>query len=291
MQAHDYPLYAFGSPSEPPDGKRLILFGVGNGFPPPLYAPLLQPLTERARVISLLPRALWPQPQPLSATRSWLDIVADVRAGMRTHHLAGAVVMGHSGGAIVSLVAAAEDPAMFRALVLLDPTIFVPPVLWRLGRMRAAGLVDQMPLVASAARRRSRFDSIDEAVTFWSGRSLFQDWPEVLVRWYAENVLQPALEGGFELRWSPAWESHYYATILTSTWRYVGRLRAHDLPILILRGETSTTYLPDAAAMMRRVLPKAAHVEIRGHGHLFPLTAADETRAHIEGWLSEQRLL
>lgn len=275
----EHPLYEFGG-----TGSVLHL-AVANGFPPQTYAPLVQPLTEHYRVISLPPRALWTPPQPPERVRSWKDLAQDLRAGMAKHDLRGAIGLGHSFGAIVSMVAAADQPGLFRGLILLDPTIFMPRVLLTLRLMQLTGQQRRMPLVSVAERRRARFSSVEDAYTYWRGKRLFADWTDEALRRYAEAMTRPAADGdGVELAWPPAWEARYYQTILTTTWRYLPMLR--DLPMLMVRGGTTDTFLPDAAARLRRALPKADYAVIEGHGHLFPQTAPDATREVIQAWLA-----
>jgi pimeloyl-ACP methyl ester carboxylesterase len=271
-------LYEFGGTG------TVIHLAVANGFPPETYAPLLEPLTTHYRVLSLPPRALWQDP-PLPATmRSWRGIADDLLAGLRAHHLTDVIAVGHSFGAVASLVAAALEPSRFRALVLLDPTVFPPPQMFAIGMMQTFGMQSRMPLVNGALKRRARFDTLDEAFTYWRGKRLFNDWSDDALRLYTESVLQPAQNGGLVLRWSPEWEARYYQTILTTTWGYIQQLRG-KLPMLALRGERSDTFMPPAATRLRRRLPDMHYAEIAGHGHLFPHTAPDQARTAIESWL------
>jgi pimeloyl-ACP methyl ester carboxylesterase len=272
-------LYEFG-------GQGSILhLAVANGFPPQTYRPLLAPLTATYRVVSLPPRPLWPDAPPPHSLRSWSDMADDLLAGLRAHHFGQVIAVGHSFGGIASLVAAARDPQRFRALILLDPTIFEPSAMFALGLMKVFSLQTRMPLVRGALNRRARFASLDEAYAYWRGKRLFADWPDEALRLYAESMTRPAADGnGLELTWSPAWEARGYQTVLTTTWRSVRALRG-ALPILLVRGGRSDTLLPATAARLRRTLPNLDDAEVDGHGHLFPQTAPDATRALITDWL------
>jgi pimeloyl-ACP methyl ester carboxylesterase len=275
-------LYEFG-------GSGTVLhMAVANGFPPQTYAPLLQPLTSGYRVLSLPPRPLWTDPPPPRSIRSWHTLADDLLAGLRQYNLTDVIAVGHSFGGVASLVAATKEPSRFRGLILLDPTIFTPFRLRVIALMKALGLGRRMPLVQGALRRRAHFASIDEAYAYWRRKRLFDRWSDQAVRLYAASMTRPADDGsGVELTWSPEWEAHYYSTIMTDTWRYVRKL-PKTLPLLVVRGSETETFLPPAAAQLRRLLPHMAYGEISGHGHLFPQSAPDETRAVIESWLSRQ---
>jgi pimeloyl-ACP methyl ester carboxylesterase len=278
------PLYEYGG------SGAVIHMALANGFPPQTYQPLLQPLTARYRVVSLPPRPLWTDPPPPQSIRSWRSLGDDLLAGMRLYDLTSVIAIGHSFGGIASIVAAAQEPERFRGLVLLDPTIFTPDKLRLIGLLRRLGFSARMPLAQKALRRRARFASVDDAYTYWRGKRLFYDWSDEAVRLYAEGLTRPAADGsGLELAWSPEWEAHYYTTLMTETWRYLRKLPP-TLPLLTVRGLLSDTFLADAAARLRALLPHMEYVEIVNHGHLFPQAAPDETRAAIERWLEKHRL-
>lgn len=273
-----YLLYDFGG------SGPVLHFAVANGFPPQTYAPLLQPLTRRYRVVSLPPRALWPGEPPPDTLHDWHMLADDLLAGMAQHGLTDVIAVGHSFGGIASLLAVLAEPARFRALSLLDPTILPPHAMHFMAEMQAGGKVGDFPLVEGALRRRRTFESAEAAYAYFKSKTLFADWPDAAVRLYAEHGTRPARQGGVELVWPPEWEAYYFSTMYTRTWDILPRLRGL-LPLLIIRGANSDTLLPDAAGQIRGILPDAACAEIAGHGHLFPQSAPDDTRRVIEAWL------
>jgi pimeloyl-ACP methyl ester carboxylesterase len=276
-------LYEYGG------NGTIIHVAIANGFPPPTYKPLVQPLTSRYRVVSLPPRPLWTDPPPPESVNSWRSLADDMLAGLRQFNLTDVIAIGHSFGGVGSLIAATVEPSRFRGLVLLDPTLFTPSRLRLVAIARRFGLMARYPLVQGALRRRAQFDSVDEAYTYWRGKRLFTNWSDETLRLYAESMTRPSSNGsGVELTWSPEWEAHYYSRFMTETWRYIRKLP--KLPVLVMRGGESDTFLVPAAATLRDVLPQPEYVEIAGHGHLFPQSAPDETRTAIETWLARHNL-
>jgi pimeloyl-ACP methyl ester carboxylesterase len=273
-----YPLYDFGG------SGPVIHVAVANGFPPQIYAPLFEPLTARYRVVCLLPRALWPGEQPPETLYDWRTLADDLLAGLASHHLTDVIAVGHSFGGIASLLAALAEPARFRALCLLDPTILPPFAMQAMDTMRTNNTVSEFPLAQGALRRRRTFENVESAYAYFKTKTLFADWPDAAVRLYAEHGTRLSQNGMLELVWPPEWEAYYFSTLYTRTWDDLPRLRGL-LPMLIARGEDSDTLLKEAAEQIRHILPEAAYAEIAGHGHLFPLSAPDETRRVIEAWL------
>jgi pimeloyl-ACP methyl ester carboxylesterase len=70
--------------------------------------------------------------------------------------------VGHSIGATVTLRAALRDPGKFRALVLIDPVLFVPGFMLYWHIFRLAGLGERFhPLIQRAKKRRRTFDDLE----------------------------------------------------------------------------------------------------------------------------------
>lgn len=274
----------FKQPIEEFGGTDLVMnLAVANGFPPATYRPLMQPFTEYYRVTCLLPRALWGNPPP-DQPRSWRETLArDLLDGIHAHNFRDIIAVGHSFGGIASLLATIEDPTRFKALILLDPTILDLTLLEGMDMLHATHQLDQLPLATRAMRRQRSFASADEAFTYFRSRSLFADWSDEAVHLYAEYGTRPT-ENGVTLVWSPEWEAYYFKTIYTKIWDDLPKLRGL-LPILLIRGETSDTLIPESAAKIREMLPDITYAEIKGHGHLFPQSNPDATRAVMQAWL------
>lgn len=274
------PIYHFGG-----DGPVLHL-AVANGFPPQTYLPLVTPWLDRYRVVNLPPRALWPSETPPAKRLNWRKLVArDLLDGIRDHDLRDIIAVGHSFGGVASLLAAAEAPERFRALVLLDPTIPPLPVMWFVRASRFLGLDDGFGLAPRAEKRRDHFESAEEAYTFFKSKRLFADWDDAALRQYAASM-PPLPDGGVTLAWPRAWEAYYFRTVYTGTWAHLSALRG-KMPVLAVRGGTSKTFMPGSAARMRRILPDMVCAEVPGHGHLFPQSAPQETHRIIDDWLKQ----
>ncbi len=277
-----YPLYDFGG------NGQIINLLPANGFPPETYTPMLQPLTERYHVISMLPRALWVDEKPPVELRQWDMLADDLLAGLAYHKLDNVIAIGHSFGGIASMIAATRQPDRFRALCLLDPTFFRPEWLEGMEQMQRDGSIIEFPLVQGAMRRRRTFESLEAAYGYFKGKKLFADWPDESLRLYVDYGTQPAADGSFELRWSPEWEAYYFSTGYTRSWEVASKLRGL-LPILTIGGGTTDTFVPEIAVMLREVLPEATFTEVAGQGHLFPQSAPAVTNALIMNWLDKLR--
>lgn len=257
-----------------------------NSFPLDTYGPLIEPLCDRFRVVALPPRALWSDPGPVPAEPgSWELMGEDLAAGIVHCDLRDVLAVGHSFGAVVSLVAAARRPERFRGLVMLDPTMLLQVQLDQVFGPNGNGVARH--LFATRARdRRSEFDTELVAFEYWRPRSLFRDWSDDALWRYVRSALRPAAGGtGLTLVWSPDWEAHYYESLYEESWRELDRLDP-GLPVLVIRGGTTDVFRPEAAERFRLARPSATVVDLPGHGHLFPLVAPEQTARIIADWAS-----
>lgn len=264
----------------------LVHLAPANGFPPATYLPALAPVREAYRVVSLPPRAMWPGiGPPPELPGSWESLVEDLLSGLHQHELPPVIAVGHSFGAVVSLMAAIRDRSRFTALALLDPTIPPPAFMQDCRDKRSRGEMEFRPLVQGARKRRKEFSTGEQAFEHWRGKPLFADWSDDAVWCYTRAMLRPVSEKEFTLTWSGAWEAHYYESFYAGTWDEIAGLDP-SLPLLIVGGANSDVLLPESADLLRARLPWATHITIPGRGHLFPQSAPEETGSILRAWLN-----
>jgi pimeloyl-ACP methyl ester carboxylesterase len=264
---------------------QVMHLAVANGFPPQTYVPMASAFVPDYEMFAYLPRPLWePSPAPGSAP-SWQVMGDDILRGLDAASATGIIGIGHSMGGVGTVVAAAKEPERFRGIVLLDPVILHPWLLASIAVARPIGLFRRNRMVKGALNRKAIFGSPEEAFGYWRDKSLFADWSDDMLQRYVDGLLQPE-EHGYSLRWSPEWEAHYYATLETTTWHWLRKLK-DKVPILAIRGSTSNTFFPSAVRVMERRLPLLTVKVIEGHGHLFPQSAPELTGQIIASWLAE----
>ncbi len=270
-------------------GAPILHLAPANGFPPLSYLPMLRRLNA-FRCRCLPPRALWGDHRPPADYRDWRADADDLLAGLAAYDLQDVLAVGHSLGGVVSMLALLKAPARFKALIMLDPPILPPAMLAEVSRAWDTGIIDRMPLVQSARRRRRTFASREDAFERFRQKPLFADWSADSLWHYVEHGLRERADGaGVELVWSADWEAHYFSTIYLKIWEALPKLRESP-PALILRGGESDTLTADVFARVQALAPALDSIELAGQGHLFPLAAPDETARVIMDWLQSRRL-
>jgi pimeloyl-ACP methyl ester carboxylesterase len=254
-----------------------------NGFPPGTYRLLAEALADAYHVVALPARPLWSgNHRPAGA--SWRPLADDLVQGLRALELEGIVGVGHSLGGVLTLWASISDRELFRAIVLVDPVILPPHWLWWLRLLRRMGLAQRQPLVRRALQRQHTWLNRQACFEHFRAKPVFRRWSDEAL-WDYVNSGTVLEDGGVAcLRYPREWEAHIFATAPVNIWRDVPRLRT---PVLLLRGEDSNTFRPEAQARLARQLPQARVATMAGAGHLLPIEKPAETAAAIKSFLIE----
>jgi pimeloyl-ACP methyl ester carboxylesterase len=87
------------------------------------------------------------------------------------------------------------------------------------------------------------------------------------------------------LRYPREWEARIFETVPADVWLSIPRLR--HTPLLVLRGEYSSTYHRDTMRLMRWLLPQGRFLEIAGADHFVPMSQPEAAVAAIKAFLSQ----
>jgi pimeloyl-ACP methyl ester carboxylesterase len=262
-----------------------------NGYPPACYQQLFDLLKNDHHVFGMMLRPLWDETRP-EEIDDWQSFSEDLRVFLSTYSYGTStqvtpepvIAVGHSIGAIVTLRAALKYPRKFRALVLFDPVLYVPHRLveWRLRRAKEP---DSHPLIQVTQNRRRTFGSLEEAFTGFRGKSIFRYLSDEQLWIYTEGITRKT-ENGYELIYSPEWESRIYFTSLQDfdIWNSLQNLR---VPALFLRGDETDTFLEDAAGLVKQKQPNVRVEVVEKSTHIFPLERPKETFEIMQTFFKE----
>lgn len=261
-----------------------------NGYPPECYKPLFELLKTEYRVFGMCLRPLWEGSKP-HEIRTWHPLSDDLLRFLSEHEVGPVIGVGHSVGAVVTLRAALREPGRFRALVLIDPVLFVPARLATWSIIRTLGLGERLhPLIRSAQKRRRAFDDLETVFRGYRSRPIFRYMSDENLRAYIAGITKPSANGRHELVYSPEWEAQIYRTGLHDfdIWRSLPKL---ETPTLILRGAETDTFLENAARLVRKKQPKVRIETLEKSTHLLPLERPKEVFDIMQSFLREAGVL
>jgi len=153
---------------------------------------------------------------------------------------------------------------------------------------RAAGLAYRLhPLINGALKRRRTFDDLDTVFRGYRKREIFRYFSDESLRIFIAGMVKPRADGGFELAYSPEWESRIYYTGIwrdMELWRGLPNLK---VPTLIIRGAETDTFLEAAGRLVKRKQPKVQVVTIPQSTHLVPLERPQQVFDIMQSFLKE----
>jgi pimeloyl-ACP methyl ester carboxylesterase len=191
----------------------------------------------------------------------WRIFGRDMAAVAEHWDLRDAIGIGHSSGGHTTVQAAALRPQTYRALVLVDPTIF--PIEY----------YGTEPLDASfTLRRRNVWVSPDEMFERFKDRLPFSRWRPEILRDYCDYGVLPR-DGQFVLACPPAVEASIYQNSKEPGSNIYAEVAQVQQPVLVIRAATARKTgvfdlaasptapdLPSRFAHGREiVLPEASH--------------------------------
>ncbi len=277
----------FGDVAAPPQ----LVFIHGTGFHGLAYRSLLEPLSQDsgAHIIALDLRGhgMTRLPADPDALPNWQPLRDDVLAFLRAYIDAPVVLAGHSLGAGVCLMAAAQAGDKVRGLAGFDPVTL--PLLPRLALKTRAGRAfagKNLSLARNAGKRRADFDSFDAVFERYQGRGAFRDMPDAALRDYIEGAFVLREGGGVTLTCAPLWEQ---ATFVAQGQDQFAAARGAmentggNIQI-VYAGKRSPTRGPQRAKM-RKLLGAERVTYHAEKSHFFPLEAPEFSRGILRSVL------
>jgi pimeloyl-ACP methyl ester carboxylesterase len=164
-------------------------------------------------------------------------------------------------------LAAAEDPAVCRRLVLFDPVI-----LPRDHVVPAEG----SPLVDGTRRRRVVFPNREAAVESYRGRGAFTTWPDAMLADYVAAGFRDLPGGEVALICRPEWEASGFLAHGHDPW---AAFESVSCPVDIFRAETDSTFHLGAPASL--AAPNIHISTVAGSTHFLPMERPDLIRSAL----------
>ncbi|MHB8630024.1 MAG: alpha/beta fold hydrolase [Aggregatilineales bacterium] len=198
---------------------------------------------------------------------AWRSFGEDVSALAQHIGLTGAIGIGHSLGGHAVTLAAALNPALFSALLLLDPVIFSQSLYT--GRLKGEHF---------AARRRAVWESPDAMFERFKDRLPFSRWQPAVLRDYCNYGLLPTVQGnGYMLACPPTIEADIYAGGTALESNIYPEISTIQIPVRVLRAGavqarpaedlSSSPTAPDLATYFQRGID----THLSDYSHLFPM--------------------
>ena len=257
-------------------GRASIVFSHANGFPAGTYRTLFEHWRAAGWRVDAVEKYGHDPRWPVS--NNWLRLRDQLIDHIESLQLgAPAVLVGHSLGGFVSLLAACRRPDLARAVVLLDSPVISG---WRAHSVRLAKLTRLMHRISPgqvSARRRQHWASVEDCRAHFAAKPVFARWDAAVLADYV-NAGTTATPEGVQLAFDRQVETHIYNT-LPHHFPTVLRRHPPQCPVAFIGGRQSVEVRQVGLAATRALTHGQIHW-IEG-GHLFPMERPGETAAAL----------
>jgi pimeloyl-ACP methyl ester carboxylesterase len=211
----------------------LIHFAHGNGFPALCYKQMLDCLHHNFDYC-YIDRIGHDPAFPVS--ENWHNLVLEVIASVKRQADRPVIAVGHSLGGALSLLAAIEQPELFKAVVMLDSPLLGPLKSSMVRLAKALGVIDRLTPAYRTQGRRAYWKNHEQLLTYLKSRNLFKTFTDKCLDDYITYGLEHR-DDGYHLRFDRTIEYQIYRTIPHIIPRYEGKLL---IPAALIYGDKST---------------------------------------------------
>ncbi len=269
------PFVDFGGTGE------VIHLAHANGFPPETYHQLAQHLASNNQVIGMFARPLW-QKSDYNSLKSWNVAADDLIRFLDENGHSQIIGIGHSFGAICTIIAANKRPDLFKKLVLIEPVI-LPKWFYFVSSSLPQFFLKQInPVAKKTLVRTEKWSTREAAFHQFRHKRVFQNMTDQSLWDYVNSVTSLSVDGIFELNFSKEWEAQIYLTV-SNPWKELENL-AH--PFIAIRGKTSDTIRPKVWNKWKLTNKHGSLIEIPQSGHLVPLEKPDVLAKIIQEFIA-----
>jgi pimeloyl-ACP methyl ester carboxylesterase len=242
--------------------KPLLHFSHANSYPAGTYRQLFAALEQDFDVRAYDMHGHDPQ---YPVDDGWRSLTAELIAQLEQYGRP-AILVGHSLGGAISLLAASQRPELARCVVMLDSPMVAGwrAFLWRLAKRR--GMEDRFSPSKFSVRRRTVWPDAASARQHFAAKPVFAGWAPGVLDDYLASGLVPHPEG-VQLRFSREIETAIYRTLPHD----MGAMLAKPFPVPVgFIGGTRSEELRQAGAGNTRRLVGENFAMFEG-GHLYPM--------------------
>ncbi|MEO6352920.1 MAG: alpha/beta hydrolase [Burkholderiaceae bacterium] len=243
--------------------KPLLHFAHANSFPAGTYRVFFAHLQRHYAVQALEMHAHNPK---YPVKNGWRALKQELIDDMAARYTEPVILVGHSLGGMLSLMAAKDRPDLVRCVVLLDSPVVAG---WRALLVRVAkstGLDIKFPPSLLSERRRNIWPDLQAAHRHFASKKPFVAWSPAVLHDYVSSGMVPHPQG-VTLRFTREIETAVYRSLP----HHLGKIVQSGFPVPVgFVGGTDSVECRQAGMDATRRLVGRHFRKIPG-GHLFPM--------------------
>lgn len=246
----------------------ILHFVHGNSFPSGTYRRFLTYLGNNYDVRSLDMHAHNPR---YPVTNGWPWLVQELIDELVQRYDQPVILVGHSMGGGLALMAAKQRPDLVRCVVMLDTPVIAG---WRAGLLwfaKTLGIDGILSPARFSKKRRILWPNVEDAFQHFASKPVFSSWPAEVLRDYIEHGLEREDRGNLTLRFRREIETAVYRTLP----HHMGRVLQQGFVVPIgFVGAVDSVECRHAGLVATRRLVEPHFIQIPG-SHLFPMESPE----------------
>lgn len=249
--------------------KPIVHFCHGNSFPAGSYRQMFKELAPHYDIQALEMHGHNPA---YPVTTDWPHLVQELIDELETRYQEPVILLGHSLGGILSLMATSLRPDLVRCVLMIDSPVVTG---WRanfLKTFRALGLLEKYSPAQFSLKRRTLWRDKAEAYAHFSSKEKFAIWPPEVLQDYIDAGTQSHPDG-VSLKFTREIESKIYVT-LPGNLGAIAR-KGLKVPIGFVGGTESIECRQGGLATTRKLCGEN-FVQLPA-GHLLPMEMPEKT--------------
>lgn len=238
-----------------------------NAYPIKSYNYFLNLFADSYKVMGLNQRPMWAV-ESAEDFEDWSVLATDLIEQLEAAALGPVYGLGHSMGAIATLIAAHHRPDLFKKIVLIEPVVLPEQVYGNMAKMTIEERKAVNPMMNIAAKRRDSWADKEEAKDYFESKTFFQKFSDQAKVDYLNHGLVTTGDGMLKLAYRREWEARIYGTTI-NPWPFLENTK---VPCLLIRAEFSDVVRSEREwhAIKERAR-NVSCVQFDGGGHMLPM--------------------
>lgn len=249
--------------------KPQIHFCHGNSFPAGSYRQMLSLLEPHYQIGAIEMHGHDPR---YPVTQDWPMLVQELIDTLQARYQEPVILLGHSLGGLLSLMATYQRPDLVRCVLMIDSPVVTG---WRSAFLKvfsALGLLEKYSPAQFSIKRRTLWRDREEAYEHFASKDKFAAWPPEVLRDYINAGFEDHPQG-LSLKFDRDIESAIYVTLPQD----LGKIAKHGVkvPVGFVGGTESEECKRGGLNAVRRLV--GPHFVQMKAGHLLPMEIPEQT--------------
>lgn len=240
-----------------------INFAHANGFPVKSYRQLMSHLPADIKVIA---KEQYGHESRFPVSNNWSNQIQEMIEFIEKNADGPVFGVGHSFGALLTLLTSCARPDLFKGLILMEPPAFTGWMSFALKMLKRSGLSDSLTPAGKARVRKQRWEHSDDVVKYFKSKPLFKNFSHEAVQDYVSAAVTSEQEYQ-TLSFKAEVEADIFHHVPHHLRSLKGKLK---VPATLVTAPVGGVLSPAQISRLLRYFPMQ-HRQFHRGGHLFPL--------------------